>query len=88
MKLKRILVVVLIIIIVGSCNNYLDLMVSEKYETQFDGLASPEEQIEGSKELQKKIDFKKKVTIIIFFISIGLFYPVFLIKNKSRVLIL
>ncbi|UIR55058.1 hypothetical protein LZQ00_12290 [Sphingobacterium sp. SRCM116780] len=84
MKLKTILIAGLIIILVGSCNSYLNLLVSEKYETQLEGLGPTEQQIKEAKELKKKIDLEKKITIAVALISLALFYPVSLMKSKSK----
>ncbi|GAB0157729.1 hypothetical protein CHRYSEOSP005_30110 [Chryseobacterium sp. Alg-005] len=82
MKFKTLLIVLLLILIVGSSIKYLDLSVSEKYETQLEGLNPTKEQIKDAQDLKRKIDMNKKIALSIIFLSIVAIYPISRIKNK------
>ncbi|RNA61767.1 hypothetical protein D1631_07390 [Chryseobacterium nematophagum] len=81
MKIKTILMIGLFISILSSGIKYLDLYVSEKYETQLEGLNPTKEQIKSAMELKKKIDSNKKVALSIIVLSLAAIYPVSLIKK-------
>ncbi|QIY90779.1 hypothetical protein [Chryseobacterium gallinarum] len=83
MKIRMILIIGLLILIFGSGLKYLDLCVSEKYETQLEGLNPTENQIKEAKELKEKIEINKKITLSIIALSLLAIYPVSLIKNKK-----
>jgi hypothetical protein len=81
MKIKTILIIVLFILIIASGLKYLDLCVSDKYETQLEGLNPTEKQIKKAEDLKAKIDRDKKITLSIIVISLISFYPVSLVKK-------
>jgi L-cystine uptake protein TcyP (sodium:dicarboxylate symporter family) len=81
MKIKTILTIVLFILIIGSGLKYLGLCVSDKYETQLEGLNPTEKQIKKAEDLKAKIDCDKKITLSIIVISLISFYPVSLVKK-------
>ena len=81
MKIKTILIIVLFILIIGSGLKYLGLCVSDKYETQLEGLNPTEKQIKKAEDLKAKIDCDKKITLSIIVISLISFYPVSLVKK-------
>lgn len=84
MKKKTILMVGLFITILGSGLKYLDLCVSEKYETQLEGLNPTENQIKKAKELKEKIEINKRIALYIITLSLVSIYPISLIKNKIK----
>lgn len=81
MKKKTILMVGLFITILGSGLKYLDLCVSEKYETQLEGLNPTENQIKKAKELKEKIEINKRIALYIITLSLISIYPISLIKK-------
>lgn len=81
MKKKTILMIGLFITILGSGLKYLDLCVSEKYETQLEGLNPTENQIKKAKELKEKIEINKRIALYIITLSLVSIYPISLIKK-------
>jgi len=81
MKIKVILMIILFISIIGSGLKYLDLCVSDKYETQLEGLNPTGKQIKDAEELKKKIERDKKIALSIILASLVAIYPVSLIKK-------
>lgn len=81
MKIKKILTIVLFALIVGAGLKYLDLCISEKYETQLEGLNPTKEQIKSAEELKSKIDRHKKIALSIIALSLVSIYPISLIKK-------
>jgi hypothetical protein len=75
-KLKIILMIGLFASITVSGIKYLDLCVSEKYETQLEGLNPTSEQIKEAKKLKEEIDFNKKIALSIILVSLATIYPV------------
>lgn len=71
----------LFITILGSGLKYLDLCVSEKYETQLEGLNPTENQIKKAKELKEKIEINKRIALYIITLSLVSIYPISLIKK-------
>ncbi|KUY30398.1 hypothetical protein [Elizabethkingia ursingii] len=63
MKIRMILIIGLMIFIFGSDLKYLDLSVSEKYETQLEGLNPTENKIKKAEELKGKIEINCAITI-------------------------
>ena len=78
---KKILMIGLFITILLSGLKYLDLCVSEKYETQLEGLNPTENQIKKVKELKEKIEINKKIALSIIALSLVSIYPISLIKK-------
>ena len=78
---KKILMIGLFITILLSELKYLDLCVSEKYETQLEGLNPTENQIKKVKELKEKIEINKKIALYIITLSLVSIYPISLIKK-------
>lgn len=78
---KKILMIGLFITILLSELKYLDLCVSEKYETQLEGLNPTENQIKKVKELKEKIEINKKIALSIIALSLVSIYPISLIKK-------
>lgn len=78
---KKILMIGLFITILLSELKYLDLCVSEKYETQLEGLNPTENQIKKVKELKEKIEINKKIALYIIALSLVSIYPISLIKK-------
>lgn len=74
----------LFITILGSGLKYLDLCVSEKYETQLEGLNPTENQIKKAKEMKEKIEINKRIALYIITLSLVSIYPISLIKNKIK----
>lgn len=66
----------LFISIICSGLKYLDLSVSEKYETQLEGFNPTEKQIKHAEELKKKIERDKKIALFIIFASLVAIYPI------------
>lgn len=81
MKIRMILIIGLFILIFGSGLKYLDLCISEKYETQLEGLNPTENQIKEAEKLKEKIKTNKKITLSIIALSLAAIYPVSLIKK-------
>ena len=73
--------IILFISIIGSGLKYLDLCVSDKYETQLEGLNPTGKQIKDAEELKKKIERDKKIALSIILASLVAIYPVSLIKK-------
>ena len=84
MKIRVLLLLVLFTIILFSGIRYVGMLVSEKYETQLEGLNPTTIQIKKAEELSTKIDRDKKITLSIIVISIIAIYPVSLIKKQRR----
>lgn len=85
MKRKSIqawLIIGLIVIIIILIFRYFNLSVSEKYETQLEGLNATKDQLKDALDLKNKIEFQKKVTIFLIIICFILLYPVVFI-NKN-----
>lgn len=82
MKKKTILMIGLFITILGSGLKYLDLCVSEKYETQLEGLNPTENQIKKAKEMKEKIEINKRIALYIITLSLVSIYPISLIKIR------
>ncbi|MCX8677838.1 MULTISPECIES: hypothetical protein [unclassified Apibacter] len=78
---KKILMIGLFITILLSGLKYLDLCVSEKYETQLEGLNPTENQIKKAKELKEKIEINKRIALYIITLSLVSIYPISLIKK-------
>lgn len=78
---KKILMIGLFITILLSELKYLDLCVSEKYETQLEGLNPTENQIKKAKELKEKIEINKRIALYIITLSLVSIYPISLIKK-------
>lgn len=81
MKIRTILIIGLFVLIFGSVLKYLDLSVSEKYETQLEGLNPTENQIKEAEELKEEIETNKKIALFIIALSLVSIYPVSLIKK-------
>jgi hypothetical protein len=60
---------------------YLNLLVSEKYETQLEGLSSDITELENAKIIKQKIFYYKIVAGTVFIICLGSIY--FLLNNKK-----
>lgn len=84
MKIKKILIIILFASIVGAGLKYLDLCISEKYETQLEGLNPTENQIKKAEELKEKIETNKKIALSIIALSLVAIYPISLIKSKNK----
>jgi uncharacterized protein involved in cysteine biosynthesis len=61
---------------------YFNLSVSEKYETQLEGLNATKEQLKHAVELKNQIEFQKKITVYSIIICLILFFPIVLLKKK------
>lgn len=70
MKIKVALIIIFFVLIAGSAIKYLDLLVSEKYETQLEGLNPTKEQIQVAEVIENKIDINKKICFGIVILSI------------------
>lgn len=76
------LIIGLVVIIILLVFRYFNLSVSEKYETQLEGLNATKEQLKNAIDLKNKIEFQKKVTVFLIIICFVLFYPIVLLKKK------
>jgi len=72
---------ILLALIIGSTLKYLDLCVSEKYETQLEGLNPTKKEIESAIELQSKINKQKEIAL--FTIALSLFGIYFVSLKKK-----
>ncbi|MGA9212530.1 hypothetical protein [Kaistella sp.] len=81
MKIKTVLIILLLIVIIFSGIRYLGICVSEKYDTQLEGLNPTTAQIKKAEKLKIKINRDKKITLSIIVISLLAIYPVSLIKK-------
>lgn len=79
---KTWLIISLFVILILLIYGYFNLLVSEKYETQLEGLNAPKEQLKNALDLKNKIEFEKKVTFFLIIISLALFYPIVISKKK------
>ena len=70
MKINVALIIILFVLIAGSAFKYLDLLVSEKYETQLEGLNPTKEQIQVAEVIENKIDINKKICFGVVILSI------------------
>ncbi|MEN2436566.1 hypothetical protein AAH994_14210 [Weeksellaceae bacterium A-14] len=75
------LIILLLIVIVFSGIRYLGICVSEKYDTQLEGLNPTTAQIKKAEQLKKKIIRDKKITLSIIALSLIAIYPVSLIRK-------
>lgn len=80
---KTLLLILCILIFVISGVSYMGLSVSEKYETQLEGLQATENQLNNAKLLKDKIILQKRITIILMVTSLIAIYPISLIKNNK-----
>lgn len=80
---KTLLLILCILIFVISGMSYIGLSVSEKYETQLEGLEATENQLNNAKLLKDKIILQKRITIILMVTSLIAIYPISLIKNNK-----
>ena len=81
MKIRTVLIFFLLAIFIFSGIRYLGILVSEKYDTQLEGLNPTTAQVKKAEELKKKIIRDKKVTLSIIVLSVIAIYPVSLIKK-------
>ena len=81
MKIKKTLIVLLSLLILGFTLNYFNLCVSEKYETQLEGLNPSKIQLDKAKKLKDKIEQDKQIALFIILISIFAIYPTSMIKK-------
>lgn len=81
MKIRTMLIILLLIVIVFSGIRYLGICVSEKYDTQLEGLNPTTAQIKKAEQLKKKIIRDKKITLSIIALSLIAIYPVSLIRK-------
>lgn len=59
MKIKVALIIIFFVLIAVSAFKYLNLLVSEKYETQLEGLNPTKEQIQVAEVIKIKIDINR-----------------------------
>lgn len=71
----------LFVSILGSGLKYLDLCVSDKYETQLEGLSPTEKQLKDAEKLKNKIKRDKKIALSIILASLVAIYPISLVKK-------
>ena len=64
MKINVVLIIIFFILIGGSAFKYLDLLVSEKYETQLEGLNPTKEQIQVAEVIRNKIDINRRFVLV------------------------
>ncbi|MBC7557364.1 MAG: hypothetical protein H7195_10425 [Chryseobacterium sp.] len=81
MKIKTILLIVLLTIVLYSFTTYLGMFLSEKYDTQLEGLNPTKEQINFAEKLKNKIERDKKIALSVIIISLVLIYPICKIKK-------
>lgn len=81
MKFRVLLILLLFTIIIFSGIRYLGMLLSEKYDTQLEGLNPTTIQIKKAEELKTKISQDKRITLSVIVISIIAIYPVSLIKK-------
>jgi ABC-type uncharacterized transport system fused permease/ATPase subunit len=76
------LIIGLVVIIILLVFMYFNLSVSEKYETQLEGINATKEELKNAIDLKNKIDFQKKLTLFMIIICFFLFYPIAFLKKK------
>jgi ABC-type uncharacterized transport system fused permease/ATPase subunit len=76
------LIIGLVVIIILLVFMYFNLSVSEKYETQLEGINATKEELNNAIDLKNKIDFQKKLTLFMIIICFFLFYPIAFLKKK------
>lgn len=81
MRIKTSLMILLFALVMASCLKYIDLCISEKYETQLEGLSSTKKQAKEGEEKKKEIDVNKIIAISIIVLSLVAIYPVSQIKK-------
>jgi len=81
---KTLLLILCILVFVISGMSYIGLSVSEKYETQLEGLQATQNQLNKAKLLKDKIILQKRITIILMVTSLIAIYPISLIKKNQR----
>lgn len=81
-SLKTVIVIGILIIIFFLIITYINLFVTEKYETQLEGLNATIEQINKASELKSKIDFQKKIIPFLIIVLVASIIPICLIKKK------
>jgi hypothetical protein len=81
-KIIYILIVFLFIFIIVLILQYIGLNISDKYETQLEGLRPTIEELKDAEALKIKIDYQKKV--IPFLLLISLIAIPFLFSKRSK----
>ena len=83
-KMKKILIILLFVLCFVASFAYFNLGVSEKYETQLEGLNPNQEEMLISIKKKKDIDRSKKIALIVIFLSSIGIYGISIIKTKKE----
>jgi|GEM_PF-2148224 len=83
-KMKKILIILLFVLCFVASFAYFNLGVSEKYETQLEGLNPNQEEMLISIKKKKDIDRNKKIALIVIFLSSIGIYGISIIKTKKE----
>ncbi|MGQ8867862.1 hypothetical protein [Myroides sp. TSA_177.3] len=83
-KMKKMLIILLFVLCFVASFAYFNLGVSEKYETQLEGLNPNQEEMLISIKKKKDIDRSKKIALIVIFLSSIGIYGISIIKTKKE----
>lgn len=83
-KIKKMLIILLFVLCFVASFAYFNLGVSEKYETQLEGLNPNQEEMLISIKKKKDIDRSKKIALIVIFLSSIGIYGISIIKTKKE----
>lgn len=81
--MKKMLLIILSLILILSIINLINLSISEKYETQLDGLPATRIQIEEAKKIKNDIELEKKVITVVIPLTIILIFGLFFTKKNN-----
>lgn len=83
-KMKKILIILLFVLCFVASFAYFNFGVSEKYETQLEGLNPNQEENLIAIKKKKDIDRNKKIALIVIFLSSIGIYGISIIKTKKE----
>ena len=83
-KMKKMLIILLFVLCFVASFAYFNLGVSEKYETQLEGLNPNQEEMLISIKKKKDIDRSKKIALIVILLSSIGIYGISIIKTKKE----
>lgn len=72
--------IIIVIILIMCIFAYLNLLVSEKYETQLEGLSIDDKELENANHIKQKIHYYKIAIATLFAVCLG---SIYLILNKK-----
>lgn len=82
-KFINILIVLLVIFIIILILQYVGINISDKYETQLEGMQPTIEELKEAESLKNKIDYQKKIIPILLLVSL-VAIPLLFLKKKNK----